>query len=227
MGRFRDQLSALIADDKKDAATSIFDALDKQLSDYDTDIRALKTEMRQKDGIKPEDFAKLEKEREELRAQLSETEKALKTTTKERDVAQAKAAAETTAAERNIIDGGIAKALASAGYKPEQLPAISARIRELGILAVSGEGMSRKAIAKLKKDGKESELSLEDYITKEFATSIEGKAWLPAGGDSGAGAGGSGGSGAAGKKWAEMSLKDQSDLYKRDPTLAKQLQAAK
>ncbi len=212
--KFRDQLAALIAEDKKKDAEPIFDALDRQLDGYDTDIKALKTSLREKDGIKPEDFTRLEHERDELKTALTDMQKNVKTLTKERDEYKTAAEKEIATSHRELVENRLTDALTKAGVKKELLPAARALLREKGVLSVKTEGDARRAIASLQKDGKAEELSLEDYVEKHFATSDEGKAFIPANTDSGSGAGGGSAKTATGPKarYAELNTKKPEDL---------------
>lgn len=189
--------------------------------------------LKKKDDGEGGKVAELESKIDDLTEQLAKTtrdsEKARKALEKERDDFKAMAANEQTAVSRLVLDNGLTEALTKAGVRKELLPAARALLKEQGILSVKSEGDVRKAVAKLAKDGKEEELTLEDYITKHFVASESGKAFIPASGNSGAGAGGNGGAGGscAGKKWAEMSLKERTELFKTNPTLAAELQGVK
>lgn len=186
--------------------------------------------LKKKDDGEGGKVAELESKIDDLTEQLAKTtrdsEKVRKALEKERDDFKAMAANEQTAVSRLVLDNGLTEALTKAGVRKELLPAARALLKEQGILSVKSEGDVRKAVAKLAKDGKEEELTLEDYITKHFVASESGKAFIPASGNSGAGAGGNGGAGGsgAGKKWAEMSLKERTELFKTNPTLVAELQ---
>lgn len=123
-----------------------------------------------------------------------EYEKQIKTLSKERDDATTSATSEKNAVERLLLDNGLTEALTKANVRKEFLPAARALLKERGILSVKSEGDTRKAIAKLIKDGKESELDLGEYIEKHFASSDEGKAFIPAGQNSGGSSQGAGSS---------------------------------
>lgn len=189
--------------------------------------------LKKKDDGEGGKVAELESKIDDLTEQLAKTtrdsEKVRKALEKERDDFKAMAANEQTAVSRLVLDNGLTEALTKAGVRKELLPAARALLKEQGILSVKSEGDVRKAVAKLAKDGKEEELTLEDYITKHFVASESGKAFIPASGNSGAGAGGNGGAGGsgAGKKWAEMSLKERTELFKTNPNLAAELQGVK
>jgi hypothetical protein len=185
--------------------------------------------LKKKDDGEGGKVAELESKIDDLTDQLAkatrDSEKARKALEKERDDFKAKADAETSAVSRLVLDNGLTEALTKAGVRKELIPAARALLKEQGILSVKSDGDVRKAVAKLVKDGKEEELGLEDYITKHFVASESGKAFIPPSGNSGAGAGGTGGAGSVtGKKWADMSLKERTELFKTNPTLAAELQ---
>lgn len=207
---FREQLSGLIAEGKQQAAEALLDTLDRTLAQNAEDIKALKANVRAKDGLKPEDFAALEKERDEAIAKNTEAAKILKTLTKERDDATNKAQAESAANHRLLVDNGLTDALNRAGIRKEFLPAARALLKEQGIISVEAEGDVRRAVAKTA-DGKA--VPLEEYVTKHFALSDEGKAFIPAEGNSG---GGSGGPARQGGTSKTMSMAEHQALDPKD-----------
>lgn len=203
---------------------------EEEVAELKTKNADLLGKLKKKDDGEGGKVAELESKIDDLTEQLAKTtrdsEKVRKALENERDDFKAMAANEQTAVSRLVLDNGLTEALTKAGVRKELLPAARALLKEQGILSVKSEGDVRKAVAKLAKDGKEEELTLEDYITKHFVASESGKAFIPASGNSGAGAGGNGGAGGsgAGKKWAEMSLKERTELFKTNPTLAAELQ---
>lgn len=220
---FRDQLSAFIADDKKEAAGKVLDALDETLSGYDADIKKLKTDLRAKDGIKQEDFTALEKERDELKKALAETEKTNKTLTKERD--ELKANYESTSAQAREYKTGVylREALGKVGIgklNPEDVTDAIGFVKSMLKYNDKGDALvSYKDAA-----GKDIEQSLGEYVEKTYPTTSHAKRFIPAaGGGSGGGLNLKKADGQA-KKWSEMDLKERTLLYKENPTLAKQLQ---
>lgn len=191
---FREQLKGLIAPEKTADAEKVFAALEQQLDGYDTDIKALKKSLREKDGIKPEDFARLEEENAELKKANADQARALKKA--EGDVQKA---GETAAQFRErthklMKDDGLRKALVESGVKKEFLDAAHALLlRDIEVDDEKGE-----AFAKLVKDGKESRLAIPEHV-KAWAASETGKAFIGAPVSSGGGAQGGGG-GAPGAK---------------------------
>jgi hypothetical protein len=218
---FRDQLSGFIAEDKRQAAESLFDTLENLLAKNANDINTLKASLREKEGIKPEDFARLEKENADLMAKNTEAAGILKKLTKERDESVAKAQSESAANHRLLVDNGLTDALTKAGIRKELLPAARALLKEQGIISVETDGDVRRAVAKLA-DGKA--LPLEDYVLKHFALSDDGKAFIPADGNSGGGAGGPGRIAGAAKTMAfaahqALGPKDQAAFFEEGGTL--------
>lgn len=214
--KFRDQLSALIADDKKDEAAKVFDALDKTLSEFAADVQDLKTKLRDKEGLKPEDFAALEKERDELKAALKEAEGSVKTLTSERDAAVQRATDSDTALGSHLIDGGLSSALNGKLKEPVFLNALKASLSK-NFIVEKGQDGKPVAVAVIEKDGKKEKVTMDAYLEHWGATD-EGKAYLLDSGGAGGGAKGSGGTGGTvtNKKWSEMSLKDRTELYQKD-----------
>lgn len=158
------------------------------------DYKQIKKLEQKAEGKSPEDVLALESKIEELTDQLAkstrETEKTIRQLTRERDEAVAAADGERKAVTRLTVDNELTDALSKAGIKKELIPAARALLKEQGILEVESEGDVRRAVAKMMADGKEQRIPLGDYITKHFATSEIGKAFIPASGDSGGGAGG-------------------------------------
>ena len=223
---FRDQLSALIADDKKDAAKKVFDALDEQLTGYDTDIKELKTKLREKDGIKPEDFTALEKERDDLKKELTESQRLLKTTTTERDKLKADYAETSTKARDYQTGVTLREALGKVGIgklNPEDVIDAIGFVKSMLKYNDKGEALVSYKDA----TGKEIEQALGEYVEKVYPTTTHAKRFIPAAGNGGTG-GGLNLKKADGqaKKWSEMDLKERTILFRENPAAAKQLQEA-
>lgn len=146
-------------------------------------------ELRKAKGTGNEEVTRLQDEVETLKGQLTEVTKAK--TKLEKDLGTIKTdletqlAGERAAIARSVLEEGLTKELTAAGVKPAFLPAVSALIKSKGVLSVKSEGDVRKAVALLKKDGKDQELDLSAYIKNEWANSDEGKEFIPAGGNSG------------------------------------------
>lgn len=180
---FRDQIKALLVPEKAKDAEPILDALDTQFATYDADIKRLKAELRSKDGIKPEDFERIETENAELRKQIADHAKAIK-----KAEAEAKAAGDTVAAKSArlqalIRDEGLTKELVSAGVKKEFMGPVTAFLRDR--VAVDEDAGHAFVLSK-DKAGAETRLALPDFV-KSWAQSDEGKYFVSAPGNAGAG----------------------------------------
>jgi len=183
---FREKLTAFIADDKKDEAGKVLDALDDQLNGYARDISKLKTSLREKDGIKPEDFAALEKERDEVKAKLSELEKKSKTLEKERDE-NAKKLAETSRKardyERSVL---LREALGKHGIGKRAAEDIGDAIAYIERMVSYDD--NGQAVVKYKDGETEKAVSLSEYAEKVYPGTVHAKRFIPDG-NTGAGSG--------------------------------------
>lgn len=186
---FRDQLKGFVAPEKLADFDKVADALDNQLSSYDADIKKLKADLRAKDGIKPEDFARLEDENAELRKANMESVRALKKAEGEAKTAGENAAQFRERTHKLVRDEGLTKELAAVGVtNPSYLKAAHAILRD-GVQVDDDKG---EAFAIVTKDGKESRLGIADYV-KAWAASDEAKNFIIVPGSSGGGATGGGG----------------------------------
>ena len=182
---FRDKFKGLIPEDKAKDADAVFDELDKVLDGQAKDLRELKTQLRQKDGIKPEDLAALEQENATLKSQNAELSKAAKKFETDAKGAAEKLTAEQKRIQNLEVDRALTESLTKAKVKPELLAAAKALLRD-GI-TLEPEGDAYKAVAKWKdKDGKDSAGSHSDFIDKNW-TQGEGKAFILADGNGGSG----------------------------------------
>ncbi len=183
---FREKLTAFIADDKKDEAGKVLDALDDLLDGYARDISKLKTSLREKDGIKPEDFAALEKERDEAKAKLSELEKKNKTLEKERDE-NAKKLAETSEKardyERSVL---LREALGKHGIGKRAAEDIGDAIAYIERMVSYDD--NGQAVVKYKDGETEKAVSLSEYAEKVYPGTVHAKRFIPDG-NTGAGSG--------------------------------------
>ncbi len=146
-----------------------------------------------------QDFEDLKNAVEELRAASEEKDRRLEKVAKERAVSEKgladALAGEKSAVARLVLDNGLTAELLRANVKASLIPAAKALIREKGILSIESEGDIRRAVATLKREGKESRVELAAYIT-EFAASDEGKEFVQAPANSGGGASEARGAGA-------------------------------
>jgi regulator of replication initiation timing len=225
MGVFRDQLKGLIAADKSEEANRVFDALDKVLDNNVADIDEMKRELRKRDGIKPEDFARLEKERDELKTALSEQTKALDKQGKDLKAAQESVGLKTSRLEKLLKDDNLTKALLEAGVKnPAHLKGAAAMLRE--IVQVDEEKSEAFILAKDPKTGAETRKPLGEYIKNEWAASDDGKAYVSAPASSGGGSGnpGGGSGGGAGSLKAQYAEAEKVRDVNKMMSLKRQMQ---
>lgn len=187
---FRDKLATLIAEDKKDEAVKVFDALDEQLDGYAADIRKLKTSLREKDGIKPEDFAAVEKERDEYKAKALDFEKKTKALEKERDEKD-KALTETSQKARDYERGVLLReALSKHGIGKRAAEDIGDAIAHIERLVTYDD--NGQAHVKYKDGETEKTVTLSEYAEKVYPGTAHAKRFIPDG-NGGAGAGQSSG----------------------------------
>lgn len=132
---------------------------------------------------------------EELNAQIknlqTDSEKKLNALEARNKEAVGLVESERNANVKLLVENGITDALTKAGVIKELLPAARALIKEQGIVSIEADGDSRKAVVVMKADGKEERLSITDYVSKHFVASNEGKAFVSATINFGAGASGS------------------------------------
>ena len=152
-------------------------------------------ELRRAKGSGNEDVQRLQDENETLKGQLETSNKAVRKLEtdlgKVRLDLEGQLNGERQANHRLLIEDGLTKGLIELGVtNPTMQAAARALLKEKGILQVKSEGDARRAIAILKKDGKDQELDLKDFLSKEWAGSDEGKSFIPAANNSGSGAGG-------------------------------------
>lgn len=133
--------------------------------------------------IKPEDVEKLEAERDALKEQLAEAQKAAKTATKAAEDAAKALQGEQGFTQKLLIENGLQAALSANGVtNPVQLKAAAALIRANAKIEVKVDGENRAAIV--------GDKDLAAYV-KEWAQGDEGKHFVAAQPNSGGGAPGS------------------------------------
>jgi len=185
------------------------ETLDDLISDMEPiaarDYKQIKKLEQRAEGKSPEDVAALEIKIEDLTDQLArvtkDSEKTAKKLAAERDEAMTLAQSEQKATTKLLIENGLTEELVKAGVPKERLKAARLLIESEGILNIKTEGDIRRAVAKVMKEGKEVELSLSDFVSKEWIGRDEAKALIPDG-NSGTGAGGN--TGGAGSKQMKM-----------------------
>ena len=183
---FRDKLTAFIAEDKREEAKAVLDALDGQLDGYAEDIRKLKTSLREKDGIKPEDFSALEKERDELKRQVSESGKITKALEKERNELAEKYGQTSKAArdyERGVL---LRESLSKHGIGKRASEDVGDAIAHIERMTTYDEAGA--ATVKYKDGEAEKVVPLAEYVEKVYPGTAHAKRFIPDG-NSGAGAG--------------------------------------
>jgi hypothetical protein len=143
-----------------------------------------------------EENAKLQEQNEKLDKAFKKLE--LEKGKIEKDLS-AQLASEQAAISKLLVEDGLTNALTKAGVtNPTLLASARALLKERGIVKIKTEGDVRRAIAILKKDGKDVELELETFVAKEWVSSDEGKVFVPASRNAGGGAqGGAAGGGAS------------------------------
>ena len=182
---FRDKIAALIPEDKRDDAKGILDALDGQLDSYAEDIKTLKVKLRERDGIKPEDYAAIEQERDTLKKQLSDVEKTAKQLAKERDEISGKYAETSKAArdyQRNVT---VHETLSKHGIGKRSAEDIGDAISFIERLVQYDD--SGNALVKYKDGETEKTVSLAEYAEKVYPGTGHAKRFIPDG-NSGSGA---------------------------------------
>jgi hypothetical protein len=132
--------------------------------------------------IDPEDFAALERERDELQERAVKAEKEANTAKKAIETATKNYESETAFTSRLLVENGLREALLEAGVKnPVHAKAVMAMMRNDVKIVVDGENR----IAKV------GEKDLKAHV-KEWSQSDEGKQFIAAPDNSGSGAHGSG-----------------------------------
>lgn len=229
-----DKLKALLkklgasSEDIADIETEIDEAKESEIAGLKKKNAELIAKQKAKETGDGGKVAELEAKVDELTEQNAtlkrDTDKAVKKLTSERDDAQTALTSERSAVSRLVLENGLTEELTKAGIKKELLPAARAYLRERGALSVESEGDIRKAVAIIKDKAGDRKVSIDAYV-KEFASSDEGKAFIPAEANQGSGSGGPAGQ-TAKKPWKDMTLKERTEIHLKDPALAKQLAGA-
>lgn len=195
----------------------------------ETEVQGLKKKnqellkkLKEQDGEAAAKVPELEDKIQELTEQNKKLTKDLDTTSKENGRVKQeltdKLASEQRAISQMLVDSGLSEGLAKLKVRPEHIAILKDALSKRA--TVESEGDVRKAMVMTKdKDGKDLKLPLSDYLEKHWATSDEGKAFLPGSGNSGSGgAGAGGGQGAIGDaaRYAELNAKDPAALSGRE-----------
>ena len=220
---FQEQLLALISDDKKKDAEPIMTAMTKTFQDYATDIAELKTKIRSSEGVKPEEFAKLEQRLKETETTISTSENELKKYKKLYEDTNNKLVETYKRLTETSIEKEVRRAMSVFKIAPDSVDQVFDLISHT--VKVKDDGSFIVGIKD--KEGKDTELSVKDYMEKTWAVTPFAKRVLLADFSSGGGSDNQINGHTTGKKWREMTLDEQGKLYKENPTLAQQLAAVK
>lgn len=148
---------------------------------------------------------RLEGEVTEANKKLKLAEKSAETATTERDAAVQRADTEAGVSRKLLVDGGLTNALVAANVDAKFLPAATALLKDKVVIKeVNGE---RQAFV--------GDKPLGEFV-KEWSQGDDGKHYVSAPGNGGAGAGG-GSKGAGGKELSEMGDAERREWAERDP----------
>lgn len=142
-------------------------------------LKELKTAKQGSKGISQEEFDRIESERDELKSQLSKTQKELTKAAKTQEELTAKLQAEAGFTEKLLKTDGLRAALTEARVAPHFMDAAVAMLQ--GQVQIVADGENRVA--------KVGDKVLADFV-KEFAASDKGKHFVMADAGGGGGAGG-------------------------------------
>lgn len=221
--KFQERLRALLPDDKQKDADEIFEQMDATFSKYDEDIKTLKEKVRARDGVDMKEFERLEVENSELAAQLAESKTALKKLDESSKSLTEKLTGVTGKLHGTLKEKELRAAMSEFKFDPEtQNEAFTLLASQLG-LGVVEDSAGTRVTAKVVKDGKETELAVKDALKAWVDTSPLAKRLIVAGRTSGSGSKGSTAGGSETKKWAEMDIKERTELFNSQPDLARQL----
>lgn len=211
----QEKLRALLPEDKASAADDLFAEMDEMFKKNAEDIRKWKEKAREKDGAGSEEVVALEKQIAELNSQLKRKDAEVKDYTAK--LSQIQGAKDSLIAERELR-----KALAAYTIAPDSTEEV------YSLLARNVKVTDGNVLGVVNVDGKEETRSVQDTVKHWMETSGLAKRVLVAGKTSGTGAPGSGsGGGVVTKKWTEMSLSEQTALFRQNPEQAKQLMGSK
>lgn len=221
--KFQERLRALLPEDKQKEADEIFEQMDSTFSRYDEDIKALKDKVRARDGVDMKEYERLEAENQSLAQQMAELKTSHKKLEDSSKSLTEKLTGVTGQLHSSLKEKELRSAMSEYRFDPEtQNEAFSLLASQLS-LGVVEDAAGTRVTAKIVKDGKESELAVKDALKNWVDTSPLAKRIIIAGKTSGSGSQGSLPGGVQGKKWSEMGLKEQSELFLKDPERAKQL----
>jgi hypothetical protein len=177
----------LNAPEVQDAIKAAVEAATKPLIEKRDELLGEVKKLRKDSAIKPEDFERVEAERDEFKAQLDKANRDLKAAINTAEKATKALADEQGFTARLLADNGLSDALVKAGVSnPAHLKAVKAMLA--GQVQIVAEGDTRVA--------KVGDKPLADFVT-EWAKSDEGKHFVSAAQNNGGGAHGGAGQGGA------------------------------
>lgn len=207
----------------EDVKSAIQAAVDEAVKGLKENQRQLQADLRKakaKQGeIDPAELERLETEVDNLRGQLSDANKQLKTATKDAETAKTALTAEQARTQKLVVDNGLAAALTEAGVtNPAMHKAAAALLRTGNKIDILAEGDNH--VAKI------GDKALGEFV-KAWAQGDEGKSFVAAPGHGGGGAGGSGKPPGATNPFAKdtYNLTAQGKLFTENPTLARSMAA--
>lgn len=225
--KFQERLTGLIPEDKKKDAEEIFEQMERTFAQYDEDIKAYKEKLRTRDGVDSKELERLEAENKALKQQLDDMQVAHK---KLEDLSKAttdKLSGVTAQLHSSLKDNELRAAMTEYRFDPEtQQEAFSLLSSQLK-LGVIEDASGTRVMAKIVKDGKESDVTVKEALKGWVETNPLAKRVILTGRTSGTGATGKVVGAVPNKKWSEMSLQERSELFISDRALAEQLMQAK
>lgn len=164
---------------------AVEEALDKEvtgLKSKNNELLAQIKKLKAGQEVSPEEYARVERELEEMTAKLTDAEKKLKAASAEIEKQKKLYEAENKIAHQLLVDNGLTEALLKAGVKPEFQKAAKALLA--GQVTLVAEGDTKVA--------KVGDKALGDFVS-EWAKGDEGKHFVAASTNSGGGSPGPGG----------------------------------
>jgi hypothetical protein len=221
--KFQERLRALMPEDKQKEADEIFSQMDATFSKYDEDIKTLKATVRARDGVDMKEFERLEAENATFAQQLAELRTANKKAEESSKGLTEKLTGVTAQLHTTMKEKELRAAMSEFKFDPETQNEAFALLASQLNLGVIEDGTGARVTAKVSKDGKDSELAVKDALKAWVDTSPLAKRLIVVGKTSGAGSQGGMTGGAQGKKWADMDIKERTELFVSDPAKAQQL----
>lgn len=232
---FQEQLDELVAqfvpadkvEEAKKVLTPLNEALTRTFKGYSDDIEAAKIRLRSVEGVKPEEFAKLEARVKELTDAVSAKDVELNDIKTKYDTAN-KSLLDTKSKLTTVAkETAIRKALTDAKLRiaPDAMEEVFGSIDRKVVTKDDGSFVIPSVIISKDAAGTEIRTPVEypvaEYLSKEWAVSPYAKRVLLADFSTGGGAKSAGdGMGSGSKPWKDMSLDERNAAYKADPVAA-------